>query len=162
MEREASMVDLVHPTGNQFVRHLLQALEERGMLGLFYTTLGFPASTWTRFLPSSIRAECVRRTYPMSPEKLRTRPGRESVRLATQKLRWNYWSRHEKGWASADQVYQDLDKAVARRIKRRGAGENVAGIYGYEVGCLEIFRAAKKRGLRCFYDLPIAYWKTVR
>jgi glycosyltransferase involved in cell wall biosynthesis len=162
MEREVFMVDLVHPTGNQFVRHLLQALEERGMLGAFYTTLGFPASTWTRFLPSPIRAECVRRTYPMSPDKLRTRPGRESLRLASQKLRWSYWSRHEKGWASADQVYQDLDRAVARRIQRRGAGEDVAGIYGYEDGCLETFRVAKKRGVKCFYDLPIAYWKTVR
>ena len=162
MEHEAFMVDLVHPTGNQFVRHLLQALEEKGMLGAFFTTLGFPASTWTRFLPGAIRAECVRRTYPMAPGKLRTRPGRESVRLAAQKLRWSYWSRHEKGWASADQVYQDLDRAVARRIRRRDSTENIAGIYGYEDGCLETFRVAKKQGLGCFYDLPIAYWKTVR
>ena len=162
MERESFMVDLVHPTGNQFVRQLLQALDERGMLGAFHTTLGFPASTWTRFFPNPIRAECVRRTYPMSPDKLRTRPARESLRLATQKLRWSYLSRHEKGWASIDQVYQDLDRAVARGIKRRNSRQNVAGMYGYEDGCLETFRAAKPRGLKCFYDLPIAYWETVR
>jgi glycosyltransferase involved in cell wall biosynthesis len=35
-------------------------------------------------------------------------------------------------------------------------------MYGYEDGCLETFRAAKTRGLKCFYDLPIAYWETVR
>jgi glycosyltransferase involved in cell wall biosynthesis len=162
MERESFMVDLVHPTGNPFVRRLLQALDERGMLGAFHTTLGFPASTWTRFLPNPIRAECVRRTYPISPDKLRTRPGRESLRLAAQKLRWPYLSRHEKGWASIDQVYQDLDRAVARRIQRRTSGQKVAGMYGYEDGCLETFRAAKTRGLKCFYDLPIAYWETVR
>jgi glycosyltransferase involved in cell wall biosynthesis len=162
MERESFMVDLVHPTGNQFVRHLLQALEERGMLGTFHTTLGFPASSWTRFFPNPIRAECVRRTYPMSPDKLRTRPGRESLRLAAQKLRWPYLSRHEKGWASIDQVYQDLDRTVARRIKRSNSTQNVDGIYGYEDGCLETFRAVKSRGLPCFYDLPIAYWETVR
>jgi glycosyltransferase involved in cell wall biosynthesis len=156
------MVDLVHPTGNQFVRQLLRALDERGMLGTFHTTLGFPASTWTRFLPDPIRAECARRTYPMSPDKLRTRPGRESLRLAAQKLRWSYLSRHEKGWASVDHVYQDLDRAVARRIQRRNSRQKAAGIYGYEDGCLETFRAAKIRGIKCFYDLPIAYWETVR
>jgi glycosyltransferase involved in cell wall biosynthesis len=99
----------------------------------------------------------------MSPDKLRTRPGREFLRLAAQKLRWSYLNRHEKGWASIDQVYQDLDRAVARRIQRRNPKQNVAaGMYGYEDGCLETFRAAKTLGLKCFYDLPIAYWETVR
>jgi len=162
MERESLMVDLVHPTGNQFVRELLQALEVRGMLGAFHTTLGFPVSTWTRFFPNPIRAECMRRTYPMASDKLRTRPVRESLRLVAQKLRWSFLSRHEKGWASIDQVYQDLDHTVARRIKRGNSRQNVTGIYGYEDGCLETFRAAKPRGLKCFYDLPIAYWETVR
>ena len=162
MEHESFIVDLVHPTGNQFVRELLQALEVRGMLGAFHTTLGFPASSWTRFFPNPIRAECARRTYPMPPDKLRTRPGRESLRLAAQKLQWSYLSRHERGWASIDQVYQDLDRAVARRIKRRNSRQNAAGVYGYEDGCLETFRAAKSQGLKCFYDLPIAYWETVR
>jgi len=162
MQGESLMVDLVHPTGNAFVRQLLQALDERGMLGAFHTTLGFPASTWTRFLPNPIRAECLRRTYPMSPDKLRTRPGREFLRLATRKLGWSYLSRHEKGWASIDQVCQDLDRTVARRIKGRNSGQNAAGMYGYEDGCLETFRVAKTRGLKCFYDLPIAYWETVR
>jgi len=162
MERESLMVDLVHPTGNQFVCHLLQALEERGMLGAFHTTLGFPASAWTRFFPNPMRDEYLRRTYPLSPDKLRTRPGREFLRLVTQKLRWSYLSRHEKGWASIDQVYQDLDLAVARRLKRRTFRQNVVGMYGYEDGCLETFRVAKTRDLKCFYDLPIAYWETVR
>src|SRR5271154_6455816 len=114
MERESFLVDLVHPTGNQFVRHLLQALEERGMLGVFHTTLGFAESTWTRFLPNPIRGECERRTYSTARDKLRTRPVREFVRLASQKLQWSYLSRHEQGWACVDQVYQDLDRAVAR------------------------------------------------
>ena len=162
MERESFMVDLVHPTGNQFVRELLRALEEKGMLGAFHTTLGFPASTWTRFLPNPIRDECARRTYPMSPDKLRTRPGREALRLVAQKLGWSNLTRHEEGWASIDQVYQDLDRAVARCIERDDSRQKVSGIYGYEDGCLETFRAANARGLKCFYDLPIAYWETVR
>jgi glycosyltransferase involved in cell wall biosynthesis len=156
------MVDLIHPTGNQFVRELLLALEEKGMLGTFHTSLGFPASTSTRFLPNPIRAECARRTYPLSQEKIRARPGREAVRLIAQKLRLSFLSKHETGWASVDQVYQDLDRAVAARIRSRDSRQNVGGVYGYEDGCLNTFQAAKKRGLKNFYDLPIAYWQTVR
>jgi len=162
METERMTIDLVHPTGNQFVRHLLTALETSGMLGVYHTTLGFPATTWTRFLPHPIRAECVRRTYPLSREKMRTRPVRELARLAGQKLGWSHWSRHEVGWASVDQVYQDLDRAVARDLDAGSVGRAVMGLYGYEDGCLETFRAARKKGLKCFYDLPIAYWETVR
>ena len=66
------MIDFVHPTGNQNVRQVLTALDEAGMLGTFYTSLGFPASSWTRHLPGSLRAECLRRTYAISPEKMRT------------------------------------------------------------------------------------------
>jgi glycosyltransferase involved in cell wall biosynthesis len=162
MESESFMVDFVHATGNQNVRQVLQALDESGMLGTFHTALGFPASTWTRFFPNSIRSECVRRTYALSRDKLRTRPVRESLRLVARKLRWSYLDRHGTGWASCDQVLQDLDRAVAGRIKRRVSTQQVAGIYGYEDGCLETFRAAKNLGLKCFYDLPIAYWETVR
>jgi glycosyltransferase involved in cell wall biosynthesis len=155
-------VDLVHPTGNQFVRYLLSALEAKGMLGTYDTALGFPKGNWTRNLPGLVRAECLRRTYPLPPEKLRTRPLREFVRLVSQKMRWSSLLRHETGWACVDQVYQDLDRSVAQRIDREGLAKDIGGVYGYEDGCLETFRSARKRGLKCFYDLPIAYWETVR
>ena len=98
----------------------------------------------------------------MPPEKMHTRPGRELVRLLSQKLRWSFLTRHESGYACVDQVFRDLDRAVARRIARNGLGAEVGGIYGYEDGCLETFRAAREQELACFYDLPIAYWETVR
>ncbi len=157
-----SLVDLVHPTGNQFVRHLLDALEQKQMLGAYYTAFGLPESPLTQMLPDSIRAECERRTYPLAPEKMHTRPGRELVRLLSQRMRWSFLTRHETGYACVDQVFRDLDRAVARRIARGDIGAEVGGIYGYEDGCLETFRAARKQELTCFYDLPIAYWETVR
>ncbi len=162
MEPESFTVDVVHATGNQNVRQVLQALDESGMLGIFHTGLGFPASTWTRFFPNTLRVECKRRTYPMTRDKLRARPGRESVRLAAQKFGWPYVSRHEKGWASIDRVFHDLDRATARRIAKPNSKSRLKGVYGYEDGCLDTFRAAKSRGLKCFYDLPIAYWETVQ
>ena len=84
------------------------------------------------------------------------------MRLAAQKLKWKSPVKHEFGWASIDQVYRDLDRTVARRIEQRRPGQKLEGVYAYEDGSLETFRAAKKLGLKCFYDLPIAYWETVR
>ena len=69
MDSHTPIVDFVHPTGNQNVRQVLQALDERGMLGSFHTTLGFASGTWTQFLPGALRTECARRTYRLSPEK---------------------------------------------------------------------------------------------
>jgi glycosyltransferase involved in cell wall biosynthesis len=163
MATTTSIVDLIHPTGNQNVRHVLAALEGKGMLGTFHTSLGFTDSSKTRFLPRVVRAECERRTYSLSSDKIRTRPMREIVRLAAQRLGWSGLTRHETGWASVDHVYQDLDRAVTRRIAvARNSEEQLSGLYGYEDGCLESFRAAKKMGLKCLYDLPIAYWEVVR
>jgi len=156
------MIDFIHPTGNQNVRQVLQALDEKGMLGTFHTTLGFSSGTRTRFLPGPLRAECARRTYRVSPDKIDSRPGREAIRLAAQKLKWKSLTRHETGWASIDQVYRDLDRAVAHRIAERHSGQKLEAVYCYEDGSLETFRAAKKLGLKCLYDLPIAYWETVR
>ena len=95
-------------------------------------------------------------------ESSRASSARETVRLAAQKLKWKSLIRHEEGWACVDRVYGDLDETVARRIAAGAIGKNIGGIYGYEDGCLHTFRAAKKRDLACFYDLPIAYWETVR
>ena len=55
-----------------------------------------------------------------------------------------------------DAVYAELDRAVAQRL---GSGTSV---YCYEDGALETFRAARERGLRRIYELPIAYWETTQ
>jgi glycosyltransferase involved in cell wall biosynthesis len=162
MASESFVIDLIHPTGNQNVRQVLQALDENGMLGAFHTTLGFSRNARTGFLPGSIRTECARRTYTLPAEKVRARPMRELVRQAAQKLKWGGLVRHEQGWACIDEVYRDLDRTVARDMARKGARGEVSGVYGYEDGCLETFRAAKSAGLGCYYDLPIAYWEVVR
>lgn len=161
MERQPLTIDVVHASGNQNVRSVLQAVDEAGRLGVFHTALGFSASKLPRFLPGPLRSECLRRSYTLPPSRVRTRPGREAVRLAARKFRWSFLNRHETGWACVDQVWQDLDRAVAREVPKR-ARDGVGAVYAYEDGCLETFRAAKEAGLKCFYDLPIAYWETVQ
>jgi glycosyltransferase involved in cell wall biosynthesis len=155
------IIDVVHPTGNQNLRQVLQALEETNQLGTFHTTLGFSSPSWTSRLPGPLRTECVRRTYDLPAERLHARPRRELARLVAQRLGWHALTHHETGWASVDQVYRSLDVHVARSLSGRAA-ESVTAVYGYEDGCLETFRAAKQLGLRRIYDLPIAYWQVVQ
>jgi glycosyltransferase involved in cell wall biosynthesis len=38
----------------------------------------------------------------------------------------------------------------------------VTGVYAYEDGAAQSFRAARARGLACVYELPIAYWQTTQ
>ncbi|WP_419581569.1 glycosyltransferase family 4 protein [Stieleria magnilauensis] len=38
----------------------------------------------------------------------------------------------------------------------------LAAVYCYEDGAFETFRVAKRLGLKCIYDLPIAYWRKSR
>ena len=84
------------------------------------------------------------------------------MRLFAQKFGWSGLTQHETGWACIDQVYREVDRTVARRMAQSDAARLPQGIYGYEDGCLETFRAAKARGVRRCYDLPIAYWGVVR
>jgi len=138
------MITLSHPTGNQFVRALLAALHDTDTLDGFFTTIATASG---------------RRHYELPREKIRTRPFRETLRLASQRLGVEVLTAHETGWASADAVYRDLDRAVARWIS---AHPGPGGVYCYEDGALETFRAAKRTGKSAFYELPIAYWETSR
>jgi glycosyltransferase involved in cell wall biosynthesis len=61
-----------------------------------------------------------------------------------------------------DAIYQDFDAAVARRLTSLQARHGANTVYAYEDGALATFKQAKKLGMQCIYDLPIAYWETGR
>ncbi|WP_411826045.1 glycosyltransferase family 4 protein [Luteolibacter sp. AS25] len=70
--------------------------------------------------------------------------------------------RHESGWASVDAIYRDLDRAFAKQLEKTSLGDKQNYVYCYEDGALETFKVAKKLGITCVYDLPIAYWEKGR
>src|SRR5205814_10648932 len=82
-------------------------------------------------------------------------PFREMVRLFGGTI--GVRSKHETGWFSADAVLRELDRKVGERLRKI---DNCNSIYAYEDGALESFRAARERGFKRIYDLPIAYWQT--
>jgi glycosyltransferase involved in cell wall biosynthesis len=156
-------VVLSHPTGNRNVRAILAALLGGDMLAEFDTTLAVnPQATWLKLLPVRLRQEWLRRTYTVPAELLWTHPVRELGRLLLPRVGLGHQVRHEQGWASMDAVYQDFDQAVARRLSQLQAAHGIDTVYAYEDGALATFTKAKALGIRCIYDLPIAYWETGR
>ena len=145
------MVLLSHPTGNAFVREAALALAKAGRLGEFHTTLAFFGSGW----PGELR----RRVYPEELMKFtRRHPWREAVRLLATRMGWDFFTRHERAWASVDAVYRSLDRKVASSLDSK----KISAVYCYEDGALESFRSAKQLGIRRIYDLPIAHWSAVQ
>ncbi|WP_217371870.1 glycosyltransferase family protein [Spirosoma rhododendri] len=154
---------LTHPTGNANVRAVLAALLDSNTLREFSTTLSAnPDAAWLKLLPGSVRNEWLRRTFAVPAAQVHTHPMREMARLALPKLGFGKSVHHETGWASIDAVYQDFDKTNAQRLARLGSHSAVNAVYAYEDGALATFRQARQMGLKCIYDLPIAYWETGR
>ncbi|GAB5559646.1 MAG: hypothetical protein SynsKO_12930 [Synoicihabitans sp.] len=152
------MIHVVHPHGNAFVRELLESLVESEMLHTYHTTIGFrPDAHWISMLPQALEREIKRRSYALPSDRMITQPWREAVRHLARPLGLSWLTRHESGWASVDRVYQELDRAVARRLDRNG--RTASAIYAYEDGALASFESAHQRGLKRIYDLPIGYWR---
>ena len=149
---------LVHPTGNAFVRQTAAALEQAGMLAAFHTTIAWrPGSTIERMLPSRLRAELARRSYPgIPPALVHAHPWRETIRLAAIRRRWNNLVRHETGRFSFDAISRSLEREVAAVVH---SGAPLGAVYAYDACAQDIFEAAKERGARCVYDLPIGHYR---
>jgi glycosyltransferase involved in cell wall biosynthesis len=151
------MVLVSHPTGNTFVRALLAGLLECELLAEFCTTISInPRSSYLSLLPERLRKELLRRTYDLPEDLIHSFPWHDAVRMAAAKFGLNALTQHETGWASVDAVYRSLDVYVAGQLSRTQA----SAVYCYEDAALKTFRTAKQLGLRCYYDLPIAYWQT--
>jgi len=133
------MIIQSHPTVNAFVRALAEALDQKGRLAAFHTTIA-----------------SGRRSLKLGSGKLQLHPWREVLRLAASRLGVRSVIRHENGVACVDAVYQSLDRAVSRNLK------GATAVYAYEDGALATFLAAQMQGLHRIYELPIAYWQTVQ
>jgi glycosyltransferase involved in cell wall biosynthesis len=154
------MIAVSHPTGNEFVRALLAALEKKQLLARFFTTLNAPPKNFLRLLPEPLRGQIARRGFAIPRSKITARPAREIARLFASAAGIAALTQHESGAASLDAVYRDLDRSVAAWIHKNS--RTIRAVHCYEDGALETFRAAAQHGLARIYELPIAYWETSR
>jgi glycosyltransferase involved in cell wall biosynthesis len=157
------MILLAHPFGNANVRAVLGALDHAGLLAKFVTALGWSnASPLVRGLPPSLRSQMARRGYDLPHNKIEILPGREIVRLLAQKMRLRRLVEHERGWASIDRVWRELDGFAAASLLRSYRRQKIRAVYAYEDCAERLFETAQEIGVRRIYDLPIAYWPTVQ
>lgn len=152
---------LSHPTGNANVRAIADGLLARSALYEFHTSIAaFPGNGWDRLGNLPLLTEFSRRKYnPGIRSYTRQNPWRELGRTFFSKMKWEWMIEHEIGCFSVDMVYKEQDRGVARRIRRKFT-EDLCAVYAYEDGALETFKRAKNLGIKCIYDLPIAYWET--
>ena len=127
------------------------------MLAEFHTAIAaFPGSAWSR-----LGKEFRRRSFEPALRPLTVqRPGRELARMIASKLKINSLVNHETGAFCIDAIFHAQDRAVAQRLK--SFPNKFSAVYAYEDGAKASFDAAKELGLRRIYDLPIAYWQTLR
>ena len=150
-----------HPTGNQFVRALISVLSKEGLLSEFHTTLAVhPDELWLKLLSDKIRNTLLRRSYPIPQNQIVSHPLRELTRMLFPMVGLQRYNKHETGWASVDGVYQDLHRKVAVRLSNMR--DKPDAIYAYEDGARSSFTTAKQRHIKCFYDLPIGYWRAAQ
>ena len=150
-----------HPTGNQNVRAALAGLEKQNILGHFSTTVALFGDGETS--NSKILSEVYRRSYNKTLKDITSvRPFREAGRLLSLKLKLRKLIQHEEGVFSIDAVIKDLDKSVSQKLSYYKQRRGITSIYAYEDGAMETFSSAKKKGIDCFYDLPIGYWRAAR
>ncbi len=156
------MILFSHPTGNANVRAALAGLFEADALKEFHTTIAaYPGNVWDRLGQTGWGREFQRRTFDGRLQSLTMQhPARELGRMLATRLKIKWLARHETGLFCIDAVYRSMDKIVAKRLRENP--QTFTGVYAFEDGALETFRAARDLGIRRFYDLPIAYWETAQ
>ena len=155
------MVLMSYPLVNAFSRHAALALSDAGMLDELWTCLNWvPGAPTERWMPAALARELGRRAWPEAVRPhIRTAPVREAGRLLASRVPGARWLiRHEAGPWSVDAVFQALDRTAAKRVARLPRGGAMRGVYAYEDGAATAFDAARRRGWKCIYDLPIGYW----
>ena len=151
------------PSGNNFSRAVLRSFDKEGLLAGFHTSIvANPSAAWLKLLPSKVRSEWLRRTFPIESSRIVTRPLLEFLRLTLPKVGLGKYTQGEGSFAGWDAVGIDFDKNFARKLPQLLKKESFKGVYVYEDVALETFKVAKQLGLTCIYDLPIAYWQTGR
>jgi starch synthase len=150
-----------HPTGNTNVTAVVGALHHEELLAAFYTCILWrPESPLAKLVPASLRSMLARRARVQLPADLvRTRPVRELMRSLMIRAGKKRWIAREANPFSIDGVYRDLDRFVARELRRY---PDARAVYAYEDGALHHFREARKLSIHRIYDLPIGYWRANR
>lgn len=159
-------ISLIHPISSPFSRNAALALAQVGLLKEIVTTIGYDPqgklAQYLRLLPGKtgkdIDLELTRRAWiPPQNIPMRTHPMREIIRAGIVKAGWGKLFGFEGQEPIYWWVYTPLDLHVAKHHLK-----GINAVYCYEDGAATTFSAAKAKGVKCFYDLPIPFYRTSR
>ena len=155
------MLLLAHPSGNTFFRAAARAFHARGWLQELHSCICWhPEAPLARLLPPALARQLERRSFTEVPRGMQhSYPWRELARLALADRHLAPLHRHETGALSVDAVYRSFDRHVAARLDSLPA---LRAVYAYEDAALHTFEAARARGMRRVYDLPIGHWRSAQ
>jgi glycosyltransferase involved in cell wall biosynthesis len=155
------LILLSHPTGNANVRGILNGLASEKILQNFYTSVAaYEGNFWHKLGGISALSEFRKRSFDASIQPFTEMfPWYELGRMMSKKMKFNNLITHETGLFSVDNSYSSFDRFVANSLKKK-IKQLPNAVYAYEDGSLETFKVAKRLGITCVYDLPIAYWET--
>ena len=138
------MILVAHPVGNQNVRALLRALNQRQLLHSFHTSLALHKDSFLCRLPV-VGKECLRRTFDqVDGALLHSYPRYDVPRVLCDKLKWYRLTQRNTGIFCPENVYNHIDQASASFLYR--APRKPSQVYGYDGKCLGLFNAARDIG----------------
>jgi glycosyltransferase involved in cell wall biosynthesis len=154
---------LSHPTSNEVSRYAVNGLLEADALSEFHTAIAvFPGTLLSKISRIKGLQELSRRSFNPALESFtKTSPWLELGRQAATKMKLSGLTTHESGIFSVDAIYKNLDQSVAQSL-RSAKQKHITGVYAFEDGAIKSFIEAKKHGVKCFYDLPIGYWRAAK
>jgi len=149
-----------HPTGNANSRAAISGFYDAGLLVEFHTAIAaFPGSFLDKISYIKALSEIRRRAFDQKLSSVtKTHLLKETIRLLATKIGFEGLIKHETGLFSVDAVYRYIDQKVSSALNKR----SFSGVYAYEDAALASFQKAKNKGINCYYDLPIGYWKAAR
>ena len=151
-----------HPTLNANAKAVVSGLHKYHLLGKLFTAVAIFKGQFLYVLSQYFLKDFQKRVLNKKWQSYtKTQPFYELGRVLFSKLKWRYFTTHESGLFCIDSVYQKQDHKVARFLHKKSKTQ-FAAVYAYEDGALHSFETAKSKGLQCFYDLPIGYWKMAR
>ncbi|KAA6351944.1 D-inositol 3-phosphate glycosyltransferase [termite gut metagenome] len=154
-----SKILLSHSTGNPNVRGVLEGLHRNGMLHSFHTSVAcFPDSLFDKISFFPLFKDLKKRNFSSDiRSKTISYPYMELGRMLSRKFNISKWLEHEKGKFCIEQVCHSFDLNVANYVCKHH--KNISAVYTYEDNAFNTFKQAKEFGIKCIYDLPIAYWE---
>ena len=149
-------VGVVHP-GTQHSWQTASALQELRNLSWFATSIFYVADRWPynalNFLPrpyrSRVHRELMRFYHPsLDPSFVHT--------FGTSQ--WLMRMASRAGWKRTANFFMRLnDKSIAVPVDRLMRERPIDVVWAYDLSALEVFQAAKKRGIKCILDRTIGH-----